>query len=125
RASSARKICRSILDAITDPILIFDPQTYRIIDVNEKATELYKYSRRELVGKQLQDLTNEIPTYAELLHPPPTIGATHFSSTGDRLEFLVSLSLVEYWGRKAALSINRDIREMKQIQATLTANERK
>jgi len=125
RGSSARKICRSILDAITDAILIFDPQSFRIIDVNEKATQLYKYSRRELVGKQLQDLTNEIPTYAELLHPPPTIEATHFSSNGEHLDFLVSLSLIEYWGRKAVLSINRDIHDLKKIQAALTANERK
>jgi PAS domain S-box-containing protein len=124
RGSNARKICRSILDAITDAILIFDPHTFRILDVNHHATETYGYSRSELIGKELQDLTNEIPSYAQILHPVP-MEATHHTSKGEKLEILVSLSLIEYWGRKAVLSINRDIRELKHIQALTSASERK
>jgi PAS domain S-box-containing protein len=125
RISSARKMCRSILEAMTDAVLIFDAHSFRIIDANKKATELYGYSRRELLSKQLQDITDEIPTYAEILHPPPGLETTHVNSSGDRLEFLVSLCLINYWGRRAVLSINRDIRGLKQIQASLTASEKK
>ena len=124
RGSNARKICRSILDAVTDAILIFDPHTFRILDVNHQATETYGYTRSELIGKELQDLTNEIPSYAQILHPA-SIEATHHTRKGEKLEFLVSLSLIEYWGRKAVLSINRDIRELKRIQALTAASERK
>src|SRR5262249_6692514 len=125
RGANARKMCRSILEAMTDAVLIFDAQSFRIADVNKKATELYGYSRKELLSKHLQDLTNDIPTYAEILHPPPSLEATHFNSSGDRLEFLVSQCLINYWGRRSVLSINRDIRELKRIQATIAANERK
>jgi len=114
-----------MLDAVTDAILIFDPQSFQIVDVNKRATELYGYSRSDLLKKQLQDLTNEIPTYAELLHPLPGMEAVHINSNGEGLEFLVTLSLVDYWGRKAVLSINRDIRESKRVQATVAANEKK
>jgi two-component system cell cycle sensor histidine kinase/response regulator CckA len=124
RSSNARKICRSILNAITDAILVFDPHTFRIVDVNDRATEIYKYSRSELIGKELQDLTNEIPSYAQILHPAP-IEATHHSSKGEKLEFLISVSLIEYWGRKAVLSINRDIRDLKRIQSFTAASEKK
>src|SRR5262249_37081696 len=125
RYTSVRKMCRSILEAVTDAVLIFDAQSFRIVDANKKATELYGYARKELLSKQLQDLTNDIPTYAEILHPPPSLEGTHFNSNGDRIEFLVSLSLINYWGRRAVLSINRDVRELKRVQATVAANERK
>jgi PAS domain S-box-containing protein len=125
RNSNARKICRSILDAVADPILIFDPHSFRIVDANKKAIEFYGYSRRELLGKQLQELTNDVPTYAELLHPRSGMEATHFNRGGEKLEFLVSVCLIEYWGHKAVLSINRDIRELKRIQASIAANEKK
>src|SRR5262249_30795102 len=125
RSSSARKMCRSILEAMTDAVVVFDPHSFRIVDANTKATELYGYSRKELLGKQLQDLTNDIPTYAEILHPPPSLEATHFNSSGDRIEFLVSLCLINYWGRRSVLSINPDIRKLKRIQATVAANEKK
>lgn len=125
RDSRARSVCRSILDAIIDPILLFDPQSFRIVDVNKKATELYGYSRKELLSKRLQDLTNDVPAYAEILHPPPGREVTHFNKSGDKLEFLVSLSLIQYWGHKTVLSINRDIRDLQRIQGAISANERK
>lgn len=125
RNYNARKICRSIMDAITDAILLLDPHTFRILDVNRCATELYGYSRKELLGMQLRELTNDVPTYAELLNPRPGVEATHINSHGEKLEFLVSLSLIEYWGRKAVLSINRDVREMKRMHASVAANETK
>ena len=125
RHYNARKICRSIMDAIPDAILLLDPHTFRILDVNRCATELYGYSRKELLGMQLRELTNDVPTYAELLNPRPGVEATHINHRGEKLDFLVSLSLIEYWGRKAVLSINRDVREMKRMHASVAANETK
>lgn len=124
-SSNLQRMCRSILDAFPDAILIFDPQSFQIIDVNKRATELYGYSRSDLLAKQLHDLTDEIPTYAELLHPLAGMEAVHVNSNGEKLEFLVSLSLIDCWGRRAVLSINRDIRELKRIQASVAANEKR
>jgi PAS domain S-box-containing protein len=118
-------MCRCILDAITDPIVIFDPRSFRIVDANKRATEVYGYSRRELVGERFHKLTRDVPTYAELLNPSAGMEAEHINSQGEKLDMLVSLSLIQYWGRKAVLSINRDIREMKRIQASLAASEKK
>jgi two-component system, cell cycle sensor histidine kinase and response regulator CckA len=123
--SRARSICRSVLDAIIDAILLFDPQTFRIVDANKKATEIYGFPRKELLTKRLHDLTNDVPTYADIVHPPPGMEATHFNRHGEKLEFSVSLCLIEYWGQKAVLSINRDVREIKRIQANISANEKK
>src|SRR5262249_23353195 len=125
RNYNARKICRSIMDAIHDAILVVDPHSFRIIDINEAATQIYGYSRKELLGMQLRELTNDVPTYAELLKPAAGVEATHVNSRGENVEFLVSLSLIEYWGRKAVLSINRDVRDMKRMHASVASNETK
>ncbi len=37
----------------------------------------------------------------------------------------MSLSTIDYWGRKAVLSINRDIRDRKRIEAVITSSEKK
>jgi len=113
------------MDAIIDPILVLDPHSFRILDVNKSATEVYGYPRKELLGMQLRELTNDVPTYAELLNPTASSEATHLNRQGERLDFLVSLSLIDYWGRKAVLSINRDIREMKRMHASVAASENK
>ena len=124
RGSNARKICHSILDAMSDAVLILDPHSFRILDANNSAIEIYGYSRRELLAKGLQQLTDEVPSYVQLSHPLP-IESTHQNSKGEKLEFLTSLSLIDYWGRRAVLSINRDISELKRVQAATAANEKK
>src|SRR6185503_2696043 len=44
---------------------------------------------------------------------------------GEKLEFLVSLSSIDYWGRRAILSINRDITDRKRIEAAISASEKR
>jgi PAS domain S-box-containing protein len=125
RSADGRKLCRCILDAMNDAVLIFDPHSYQILEVNRKATQLYGYSRRELRAKHLQDLTSDVPTYREIAHPVSEVEAVHFSRQGERLEVCTSLSLLDYWGKPAVLSINRDVRQAKQLQASILANERR
>jgi two-component system cell cycle sensor histidine kinase/response regulator CckA len=125
RNAAARRICRSILDAVTDAVLIFDARSFRIIDANKKASELYGYSRRELLRKELRELTTELPRRAEFLHGLPSREATHLGKNGEKLEFLVCLSHINYWKRRAILSINRDIREIKRLHAATAASEQK
>jgi PAS domain S-box-containing protein len=121
----AKRACRSILDAITDAVLIFDPHSFRIIDANKKASELYGYSRRELQRKDLRELTTELPKPADLRHGSPSMEATHIGRNGEKLEFLVYLSSINYCRRRAVLSINRDIREIKRMYAATAASEKK
>src|SRR5215467_9215561 len=61
RNANARRICRSIMDAVTDVIVIFDSKTHRVLDVNKKATDMYGYSSKELLGKQLRELSSDFP----------------------------------------------------------------
>jgi two-component system cell cycle sensor histidine kinase/response regulator CckA len=125
--SRGRKLCRLLLDAVNDVVLIIDPKSLRILHANRKATELYGYSFEELVGKNIGDLTRDKLDYRAFFGraSSPNLERTHFSRTGEKLEFLVSLSVIDYWGRKAILSIGCDIRERRQIETAILASEKK
>ena len=113
------------MDVINDVVLILDPGSSRIIDVNRCAAKIYGYTKKELVGKKLQLLTNEPTDFSHALHSRRAFERTDISKQGETLEFLVSFSLIDYWGRRAILSINRDIRERKRIEAAIAASEKR
>src|SRR5215470_4724609 len=112
----ARSFCRSIIDAVNSVILIFDPKSFRIIEANTQAAEVYGYSRRALIGKELRELTNEVPNYSDFVSPARSAERTDFNKAGQPLQFLVGLSLIDYCGRKAVLSLQRDISKRKAIE---------
>lgn len=123
--SDARRLCRSLMDVINDVVLILDPGSSRIIDVNRCAAKIYGYTKKELVGKKLELLTHEPTDFSHALHSRRAFERTDINKQGQTIEFLVSFSLIDYWGRRAILSINRDISERKRIEAAIAASEKR
>jgi PAS domain S-box-containing protein len=123
--TDARKLCRSVMDAVNSVILIFDPKTFRILDANEQALNAYGYSRRQMVGKELRELTHEVPNYSDFMRSAGSMERTDFNKAGEPLQFLVGLSLIDYWGHKAVLSMQRDIGDRKAIEAAISASEKR
>ena len=121
----ARKLCRSLLDAVNDVVVILDPRNLRIMAANRSAAKMYGYSKKELVGKELRELTREPLDYSYTLHSGHTFERRDIGKDGKAIDFLVSLSAINYWGRRAILSINRDIRERKRIEAAIAASEKR
>lgn len=54
-----REMLRAVFDTAADAIVVFDRETFELIDVNPAACELYGYDREELLGLTLLDLTAE------------------------------------------------------------------
>src|SRR5215472_3477295 len=123
--SEARKICRSVMDAVNTVSLIFDPRSFRILDANKRALEAYGYSRRQLLGKELRELTHEVPNYSDFVRSAASIERTDFNKRGEPLQFLVGLSVFDFFGRKAVLSMQRDIGDRKAIEAAISAREKR
>src|SRR5215471_15079773 len=123
--SDARRLCRSLLDAINDVVLVLDPGSSRVIDANRAAAKIYGYTKKELIGKELRQLTHERTDYTHMLRSGRAFERTDFNKQGEKIEFLVCLSAIDYWGRRAILSINRDIGERKRIEAAIAASEKK
>src|SRR6476620_5112633 len=104
--SDARRLCRSLLDAINDVVLIFEPNSLRVIAANKSACKAYGYTKKELVGKHLQVLTQDTTDYSHALRSGRNFERTDVNKQGGRLDFLVSLSAVDYWaGERSSASI--------------------
>src|SRR6267142_1287355 len=121
----ARKLCRSLLDAMNDAVIILDPRSLRILDANESALKIYGYSKEEFIGKELKELTDDVRDYSRLFRGQRGIERTDFNKTGGKIDFLVSLSEIDYWGRKVILSVNTDIGERKRIETLAVSSEKR
>ncbi|HMF89713.1 MAG TPA: PAS domain S-box protein [Candidatus Angelobacter sp.] len=122
-AAEAHRLCRSVIDALSDSILILDVRTSRILDANNCAIKTYGYSRAELIGKELKELTNHVVNYSEL-GCGRSVEQTHFNKAGEKIPFLVSMCPIDYWGRNAVVSIHHNIHQRKRIEAAITASEK-
>lgn len=123
--ADARRLCRVLMETVNDAVLIIDPASNRVIAANRSACKVYGYTKKELVGKKLQELTREGADYSYALQSGRSFERTDITKDGQKIEFLVSLSVINYWGRNAILSISRDISDRKRIEAVTAASEKK
>ena len=113
---------RDLFESANDPILIFEPETETILAANAQACETYGFGPDELVGTSLKRLTKDVPRgeqqIAELMERGTyrAFETVHFRKDGTEIEILVNSSVITYEGKKAVLSINRDVTERKQAE---------
>lgn len=123
--ADARRLCRVLMETVNDAVLIIDPASNRVIAANRSACKVYGYTKKELIGKKLQELTHEAADYSHALESGRSFERTDIAKGGEKIELLVSLSVIDYWGRTAILSISRDISERKRIEAITAASEKR
>lgn len=56
------KLFRTLLDHSNDAVFVVDPETGRILDVNETATRQLGYDRDELTALTIPDIDTELPS---------------------------------------------------------------
>lgn len=121
----SEKEYRSLFQNANDAILIIDAENEKILEVNDVACEVYEISRKNFLNKNFKD---SLGTDADKVRDQ--IFQTfrqkkHFLSeiivvVGEAEKTLdVHATEVVYKGRKAILSVNRDITGRKQIQKEL------
>ncbi len=111
------------------PLLVVDEETFRIIDVNPAACDLYGYSYEEFIRLSLNDL---LPPDGWAIAGPagdarPQSGASaifrQLLKDGRIIEAKVTSYSFVLDGRRASLSITQDVTEQRAAQAALAANE--
>lgn len=120
---------RRLFDHANDAILIFEPGSEIILEANPKASEAYGVPRDTLVGTSLKAFTQDVPKGEEQIRAILDAGGfrnfetVHHDKDGIRLHFLVNSTRLEYKGRTAVLSINRDITDRKRAEEMLSLSE--
>lgn len=108
---------RDMLEFAHAAIIIFDPNTERIIDVNGRATEVYGYTHDELTAATL-DLIQPparrgLPRTREILASRRAVEVEHRRKDGSPVVVEIRTTPLRYRGRDAILSFNLDVTDHK------------
>jgi diguanylate cyclase (GGDEF)-like protein/PAS domain S-box-containing protein len=121
----AEREYRGLFEHAQDAIVIFEPEGEVILDVNERACDLYGLSRAELIGMSVESLSHDVQLGKAQIDETLAAGtnrrfqAMHYRSDGTLLHLDISAAVVSYQGRRAILSSNRDITEFKRLEEAL------
>jgi PAS domain S-box-containing protein len=111
-----------------DAVIILDPSDQTVLAVNDRACNLYGFTRQTFVGMPmkaiLKDYAGHQVNVCEALatrtyHDFETV---QFRSDGSEMLLDVRASTVEYEGRTAILSVNRDVTERAALLRSIEAS---
>ncbi len=120
---------RQIFENAHDPILIFRPEDERVLNVNRRACEVYGFSREEFLGLSLLDISEDVERGRDQVSQTLENGvfynfeSVQFRKDGSRMFLEINASAIEYEGRPAILSVNRDVTERRRAEELRLAKE--
>jgi PAS domain S-box-containing protein len=124
---------RAIFDAVSDAILIHDPQTGAVLDVNRKMCDMFGYSREEALGLNVADICGRrTPCTPETLRRVLAKAVAGESQPlewqaqakdGRRFWTEVKLKYALLDGQERVLAVIRDISKRKQVEEALRQSE--
>lgn len=122
---------RELFEAANDAILVLDPDDEVVLAANERAGVMYGLPVDALVGRSLKSLS--VDTESGDRRVEEMVGGrarARFETQqrrhdGTPIDVLVSAALIEYEGRTAILSINRDVTQEQETSEALRASERR
>jgi two-component system cell cycle sensor histidine kinase/response regulator CckA len=120
--------------AVPDAVLITDPATGRVVDVNEGCFRVFGYPREECIGRTTTDLqlwtdpADRMRLMSELRAGGGSVRNLEFTGrtrSGSRADVLVSCETIELHGQPHLVTIARDITEWKRAERALRDSEAK
>ncbi|MCD8485717.1 MAG: PAS domain S-box protein [Desertifilum sp.] len=121
--NAARKY-HKIFESANDAILIIDPNSYQILEVNERAVQSLGYTRDEFTQLNIHQISSvPSPEFTEILNAQKHIAFEHLyrRKDGSLMPVEVSYCLLEANGQQFYQSTVRDITERQQLLKTLQA----
>lgn len=119
---------RTVFRDAQEAILILDPEDETVLDANPTAAVAYGLSVEDLIGRSMREFSVESVDRVEQVREAGSIQfeTRQRRADGRELEFEVHASLVEFEGRTAVLSLNRDLsgrRRAERLRAEVEAAE--
>jgi len=120
---------RQLFATVSDAIIVFDAETRRLVDVNERALRLYGYTRDEFLGLTHGDITAE-PAASEASIRETLTGIRlgvplryHKKKDGTVFPAEISAGAFVWGGRSVVCGVIRDITDRKRVEAALWQSE--
>lgn len=124
---------KNIFEHAHDAIIIFSPASEIILDVNQRACEIYGFPREEFIGMSLQSISQNVSRGREKLREVLQRGryinfeTVQYKKNGQKMLLEINASVIDYGGKSAILTVNRDISERRraeqQIKTSLKEKE--
>lgn len=131
KLAQSERYYRRLFEQAHDAILIFRPEGETVLDVNDRACELYGFTREEFLGMSLERISRNVPEGRRQIGRMLELGMSlNFESVqsrkdGSAMNVEINAAVVEYQGELAILSINRDITWRKEAEAELVKAARR
>ena len=123
---------REVFESVSDGLVVHDPETGEIRDVNERFCEMNGYDREELVGEDIDVVTGPDHAYEEAQdriraareEGPQLFEWRNERADGGTFPVEVHLSVVEIRGEERVLASVRDITERREREEQLEERRR-
>ncbi len=107
-----------------DGIVIFDPDTENVFEVNPRYCELHGFTRDELVGTSLRAISVDVKRGNAAVREAIERGScsfatTHYRKDGSRVHLESAATRVMYGGRPAIMGLARDVTARRRLEAEL------
>jgi PAS domain S-box-containing protein len=125
RLEASEKELRDIFNTAHDAIIIFKPGEETVFDVNQRACEMYGFTRPEFIGMSMETITSDVHGGKEKIAKTLKRKGNHsfetvqFRKDGREMILEVNASIIDYRGQTAILSFNRDITGKKHAERQL------
>ncbi len=123
------RIYRELFEHASDAIIIFEPAEEIILEANRQALKLYGFKRSEFVGRSLVTLSAQPAAGRRRIRETlragrlPMFETMQYRKDGTPLVVAVTASAIDYKGRRAILSINRDVTRRHEAEKALRTSE--
>jgi PAS domain S-box-containing protein len=118
-------VVRGLFENTHDAVLILSPEQEIVLDANQRACQMYGFSRSEFLGMSLEAISQDTCCGTFRNREPLergdhlTFETIQYRKDGSKMFLEINASVVEYKGRRAILSINRDVTERKRMEEAL------
>ena len=122
---SSEQDYRRLFEHAHDAIVVFAVQGETILDVNNRACELYGFSRQEMLGMSLEKISKDVTQGKTRIRRTladksfRNFETVHFRKDGGEMLLEINAAQVNYKGQQAILSINRDITRRRLLEETI------
>jgi PAS domain S-box-containing protein len=112
---TAERDYKNLFEQAHDAIMIFEPDTEKVLDINKRGCEVYGIPREQFIGLTLKAISKNIPDGERHIRMILEKGffynfqTVHYKKDGTEMLMEINASAINYKGKTAILSINRDI----------------